>query len=118
MADAVEAFGKDVDQEAPDEFMDRQGHDLVALDPLGSVVLPGEGDLVIVDADQPAVGDGDPMGVAGEVGEYGLRSGERFLGEHRPVRLVERFEIGVEGGLVGKRLVVVEEPETTVGMPV
>ena len=56
------------------------------------------------------------MGVAGEIGKHGLGPGERFLSEDRPVRFVERLEIGVEGSLVGKRLVVVEEPETTVGM--
>ena len=104
MADAVEAFGKDVDQEAPDEFMDRQGHDLVALGAFDPIVLPGEGDFVIVDADQPAVGDGDPMGVAGEIGEYGLRSGERWLRCKvcRPSSHVRGF--GLDGFAIGSSI--------------
>jgi len=64
MPDMVEAFGEDVDEEAPDEFMDRQVHGFVAIGAFGSIILPGEGDGLIVDADQPAVGDRDPMGIA------------------------------------------------------
>ena len=116
MADAVEAFGKDVDQEAPDELMDRQAHGLVAFCPFGSIVLPGEGDGVVVDTDQPSVGDGDPVGVAGEIGKHGFGPGEGLLGVDGKVGLVERLEVGVEGSFVDKRLVVVEKVETTVGM--
>jgi len=89
MPDMVEAFWEDVDQKAPDEFMDRQVHGSVAIGAFGSIALPGEGDVPvcrseapksrhggpdlhrdaaaggdIVNADQPAVGDGDPMGIA------------------------------------------------------
>jgi len=69
--------------------MDIKGHDLVALGALGSVILPGEGDVPvcrseapkirhgrpdlrrdaaaggdIVDADQSSIGDSDPVGIA------------------------------------------------------
>jgi len=64
MPDMVESFWEDVDEEAPDELMDRQVHGFVALGAFGPVILPGEGDGLIVNADQPAVGDGDPMGIA------------------------------------------------------
>ena len=116
VADAVESFWKDVDQEAPDEFMDIEGHDLVALRPLGSIILPGEGDGLVVDADEPTVGDGDPVGIAGEIGEHRHGPGERLLGMNRKVDLVEGLEIGIESRFRGKRLVVVEELETTIGM--
>ena len=83
MPDMVESFGEDVDQEAPNELMDRQAHDLVAISTFGSIVLPGEGDGPVVDADQPAVGDGehgigagleqeivdDPLVLIGNVGD-------------------------------------------------
>ena len=44
VADAVEAVGQDVDEEAADELVARQRHDLVPLASLGAVVLPPEGD--------------------------------------------------------------------------
>ncbi len=59
MADAVESFGKDMDQEAPDEFGNINSHDLVALGPFDSVILTGQSNGLVVDADQPSVGDGD-----------------------------------------------------------
>ena len=64
MPDMVESFGEDVDQKAPNELMDRQVHDFVALCSFGSIILPGKGDGTIVNVDQPAVGDGDPMSIA------------------------------------------------------
>ena len=116
MANAVEAFGEDVDQEAPDELMDRQGHGLVALWLLSSIILPGEGDVFVVDADEPTVGDGDPMGIAGEVVEHRVWSGEGFLGVDCKVGFVEGLEIDMESAPVSKRLMIIEELETTVDM--
>ncbi len=116
MPDMVEPFWEDVDQEAPHELMDRQVHGFIAINAFGSIILPGKGDDLVVDADQTTVRDGDPMGIAGEVSEHRLRPGERFLGINRKVGLVERLEIGVEGRLVSKVLVVVEELKASVGM--
>ena len=44
MADAVEAVGQDVDQEAADELVGGERHKLVASVALGPVILPFEGD--------------------------------------------------------------------------
>jgi hypothetical protein len=85
VADAVEAQGQDVDEEAADELAWRQGHGLVPLAPLGSVVLSLEGDTPVVEPDQAAVGDGDAVGVAGQVGEHRLGSGEGTLGVDYPL---------------------------------
>ena len=95
MSDMVEAFGEDVDQKAPDEFVDRQVHGFVAIGAFGSIVLPGEGDGLIVDADQPAVGDGDPMGVAGEIGQHGFWTGERQGQEGRTSRRQVRLDVTI-----------------------
>jgi hypothetical protein len=65
VADAVEALGQDVHEEASDELRYRQGHGLVSLAALGAVVLPLEGDLVVVEGDEAAVGDGDAVGISG-----------------------------------------------------
>jgi hypothetical protein len=49
--------------------------------------------------------------VASEIGEDGLRSGERPLGVDEPIRATQRRERGVEGALLGKGREVAEEGE-------
>src|SRR3977135_1688396 len=72
VADAVEALGQDVDQEAADELIGGERHPLVSRAAVGAVVLVPEGDAVLAASDQPAVGDSDPMGIARQIGEYRL----------------------------------------------
>jgi hypothetical protein len=76
--DAVEAGRQDVEQEAAHELAGVEGHDLLAA--LVAVVLPAEADRAVGHADEPAVGDGDAMGVAPEVGQHLLGPAERALG--------------------------------------
>ena len=59
MANAVEAVGQDVHQKAADEFVYWQRH---GLDPCaagrlaaGAIILPAEGDAVVVRGDETAV---------------------------------------------------------------
>lgn len=74
VTDAMEATWEDVDQEAADELVGGEGHDLLPLAPLGAVVLPLEGEAVVIERDQAGVGDGDLMGVARQIGEHRLWS--------------------------------------------
>ena len=53
------------------------------------VVLPAEADLSVGESDEPAVGDGDPVGVAAEIVEHLLRAAERALGVDHPVDLAQ-----------------------------
>src|SRR3970282_1162641 len=56
-------------------------------DPRGvavSAVLPAEGHLPLMEGDEPVVGEGDAMGVAGEVGKDLLGPGKRWLAVHDP----------------------------------
>ncbi len=85
VADAVKACGQYVNEKAPDELGRGQGHGLVAITPLGAIVFPLEGDATLIAGDEAAVADGDPMGVAGQVGEHSFGSGERPLGIDHPV---------------------------------
>ena len=71
MADAVEAGWQDVDQEAAHELGGGGCHDLLAVATVGAIVLPSEGDAGAAAGDQPAVGDGDTVSVAGQIGQYG-----------------------------------------------
>ena len=79
MADAMEALWQDVDEEAADELAGWERHALVAVAAFDPVILPPEGDAGVIECDQPAVGDGDAVGVAREIGQHRLRPAERAL---------------------------------------
>jgi hypothetical protein len=100
VADPVEAIGHGVLQEATNEFVGRERHDLgFAVLP---IVLPGEADLAVVEPDQATVGDGDAVSVAAEISEHLLGPGERRLGVDDPVDLGCRVEPSGERGGVGQ----------------
>ena len=111
VADAMEALGQHVHQEAPDELVRGQRHRLVAARPFDPVILPLEGDAGLVGRDQPAIGDGDAVGVARQIGEHGLRPAERPLGIDHPLDLAQRCQKGREGSGVGEVGVVAEKLE-------
>jgi hypothetical protein len=52
-----------------------------------AVILPAKADVIVVDFEEATVGDGDALGVAGEIGENLRRSGERALGVDHPLAL-------------------------------
>ena len=60
------------------------------------VVSPAEGDLIVLEGHETMVGDGDAMGVAGEVVEDMLGAAEGRLGVDDPVLLAELPEEVVE----------------------
>ena len=68
VADAVEAVRQHVNEEAADELVGCERHSLVAIAPFDAIVLPLEGDAVVVECDQAAVGDGDAVGVTRQIG--------------------------------------------------
>ena len=92
-----------------------QRHGLVAIAALESIVLPVEGDPVLVGRDQPAVGDRDAVGVAREIGEHRLRSGEGPLAVDEPP-CPERREAGGEGIALAETGVLAEELQLAGGM--
>src|SRR6202040_2242925 len=98
MTDAVEPVGQYVDQEAADELVGVERHELVAGVALGPVILPFESHALAVEGDEPAVGNSDPVGVAGQVGEHSVGSAKRALGIDHPFGLSQCGEVGLEGG--------------------
>src|SRR5206468_6575347 len=68
VTDAMEAFWQDVDEEAADELVCCERHDLVARSAVGTIILVTEGDAVLVEGDELAVRDGDAVGVARQIG--------------------------------------------------
>jgi len=70
-------------QETAQELFGGQGH-LPLLISVG-IVLPTEGDLIVLESEQAVVGDGHPMGVAGEITQHMMRAAERRFGIDDPV---------------------------------
>src|SRR5947199_8378939 len=87
VADAVQALGQNVDEEAADELEGPECHLLISIAALGAVVLPLESDALLVAGDQAAVGDGDAVGVTRQVGQLRLRSTDRPLCVNEPLGL-------------------------------
>src|SRR5262249_16767677 len=107
--DAMEALRQDVDQEPADELAGGEPPGLEAIRPLDSIVLDLEGDAPLVGGDQPAIGGGDAGGVAGQIGEHGLRSAERLHRIDDPLRSPEWLQQGGERAGIGKRNMFAEE---------
>ena len=86
VADADEAGRQEVEQETAQELFNSQGHEplLVAV----SGIAPAEGDVAFRERDQPAVGDGDAMGVGAEIAQHMFRATEGPLGVDDPVMAV------------------------------
>lgn len=87
VADAVEPRREHMKQEAADELLGGQCHGLVPVRRFGPVVFPSEGDSALVQCDKTTVRDGDPVSVAGQVGQDGSRSGKRAFGVNDPFTL-------------------------------
>jgi hypothetical protein len=87
VADADQAAGQHVKQETAQELICGNGHDLL-LAAVG-IVSPAEGDAIIFKGHEAMVGDGDAMGVAGQVVENVFGTAEGWLGVDDPVLLAE-----------------------------
>ncbi len=92
MADADKPARHDVEEEATDEFLDVERHDLHAVT-IG-VVLPAEAHDAVGVADEPLVGDGHAVRVATEVLQELRGAGEGSFGVHDPVRLPQLLKPG------------------------
>lgn len=84
MADLDEVFGEHVEQEAADELVWRERARVAG--------LGAEGDALVGERDEPAVGDAGAVGVAAEVVDDGGRTGEGRLGKDVLVQGVEPVE--------------------------
>ncbi len=76
---------------------------------VGTIILVPEGDAIIVERDEPVVGDGDAGGVAREISEHRLGSAEGALAVDDPLGLAQRRQIGGEGGAIGEGGMIAEE---------
>src|ERR1035437_3295796 len=68
-----------------------------------------KGDMVVVEGDEAAVGNGDAVSVTPEIGENRGRSAERLLGIDDPVDVPHGGEMGSEGRGLGEMRQIAEE---------
>ncbi len=64
------------------------------------IILPAEGNLVTLEGHETVVGDGDAMGVAGEIAQHMMGSAEGWLGIDDPVLTEQGAQEGAERFLV------------------
>ena len=109
VADAVEAVGQRWSRKRRMNSSGVEPHDLCRA--VLAIVLPGEGDMIVVECDEPAVGDGDAMGVAAEIGQDLCGSAEGPLGVNDPVDASHGLDATSESGEFGKRCEIAEEAQ-------
>lgn len=95
VADLDEAGRQDMEQEAADELDRIEVHAAAAVAMTG--VSPAKADLSVLEADESSVGDGDPMGVSGQIFQNMLGSAKRRLGIDHPLSSSEASEQRIEG---------------------
>lgn len=113
MSDAMKAPWQDVKEEAADELAGFERQRPVPGGTFLAVVFDAEGDVRLVEGEDAPRGDGDTVGVAGQVGENGLRPGEGGLGIDDPTLLSHRGEVAGEGLWLGEMGQCAEEGEPT-----
>ena len=109
VTDAMEALWQDVHQEATDELGGIERHHGVSFAPFEAVILPLEGDALVIEREEAAVGDGDAMGVAGEIAQDFRGSPEWAFAVDYPLAVTQRRHIGGEGRCIAQRGVFAEE---------
>ena len=82
-ADAHKAMWKHVEKKTAQKLLCCHCHELLFA--AVGVILPAERNLIISQGNDPVVGDGDTMGVVGQVMKNVLWAAERRLGVHDPV---------------------------------
>ncbi len=88
MADADQPFRENVDQESSQKLICGNRHDLLLTAPC--VVFPAKRDSIILESNEPVVGDGDAMGIARQIVQNMFRTSEGRLGVDNPV-LMEKL---------------------------
>ena len=78
-----------------------------------SIIFPAKDNPLAVEVDEPVVGDGDAMGVTGEIAEDMMGTAEGWLGIDDPVLAKERSQEGAEGFVIFERLESAGESELT-----
>jgi L-aminopeptidase/D-esterase-like protein len=79
VTNAMEALRQDVAEEAADKLTRCERHDFLARSAARTIILVVECDAVLVERKQSAIGDGNAVGIARQIGKNRLGSAERTL---------------------------------------
>lgn len=90
VTDADQALGQNMDQEAAQELICGDRHDLLLA--AVRIVFPAKRDSIILERHQSMVGDGDAVRVASEIVQNMLGTAEGWLGIDDPVLVEELSE--------------------------
>ena len=80
-----ESFGEHMQQEAPDQFLASQGHDLVATAVAVVLVAHVHRVVLFIEVQQPTVRQGDAMAVTAQVRDHGVGARQTGLGVNHPL---------------------------------
>jgi hypothetical protein len=83
VSDANQPLGQNVNEEASQELIRGNGHDLLLA--AVSIIPPAERDAIVFEGHEAMVGDGDAVGIAGQVVENMFGAAEGRLGINDPV---------------------------------
>src|SRR3954453_1088581 len=89
-------------KEAAQEIIGCHGHQFLFA--AVGVILPAERHEAIGEVNDSVIGDGDTMGVAGQIMKNVLRAAERRFGIHDPILTEKRTKEGAERRFLRKRL--------------
>ncbi len=92
VADALQPFSEDMNEEAPDELAGSERHGLPSLRALGAIVLGAERNATVAYRDNAALRDGDAMRVAREVAQNLFWPRERRLAVDDPLAIAQRSQ--------------------------
>ena len=101
VTDAHEAGGNDVEQEATQELLGPQFHDLWCVPP-ACVVFVAKADDAVADEDQTGISNGHAVGVAAEILQDLLGTAPRRFGVDHPRLGVEVLTEGVQAASAAK----------------
>src|SRR5450631_2472091 len=108
VTDTIEPIRQNMKQEAANELASGERHGLALCLSLLAVVLPAKADMLIGEFDEPAIADGNTVGIAREIGQHLLWPSARALGKYHPVALTKRRETGHERRAIRVRGEIVE----------
>src|SRR6266849_4002325 len=67
-----------------------------------AVIAPAEADAIVLDVEQTAIGDGDAVGIAAEIGEHLFGAAKRRFGVDVPLLAARCAEAAAESGRFGE----------------
>jgi hypothetical protein len=102
VADADQPFRENVDQESSQKLICGNRHDLLLTAPC--VVFPPKRDLIILESNEPVVGDGDAMCISCQIVQNMFRTSEGWFGVDHPVFAEEESQERVESAGLNKTL--------------